>query len=81
MRLEFEEFFNKDILVFSDKDRCRYCLHSDKCPLIHALDNYYIVSTDGKDIPTRDFCELYEPNDLVMKLEKDLTKGKKTRER
>ena len=80
MKMVYEEFYNKDILTFSDKDRCKYCFYSDKCPLIHALDNYYVVNTDSKDVPTQEFCELYSPNVLIKKLERDMTKRKKTKE-
>lgn len=81
MYLEYDEFHQTYILVFSDKDKCHYCRYSSRCPLIRALDKGEYVLSRFIEVPTNEFCELYEPNERIKKLERDLTKKPKTREK
>ena len=81
MFLEYDEFHQTHLLMFSEKDKCHFCHYSAKCPLIRALDKGEYVLSRYKDVPTHDFCELYEPNARLKKLEKDLNKKSKAREK
>jgi hypothetical protein len=76
--------YNKDSdsfsLEYSEKDKCCFCEHQSKCPLITALIKEYCLSRFA-NIPTETFCEAYTPNVKISSLEKSLRKKKKTRER
>lgn len=81
MRLEYDEFHDNYILTFTEKDKCHFCKHSPICPLIRAMDGGDYVLSRYLDVPTWEFCEMYEVNDRIKKMEKSLLKNKKYKEK
>jgi hypothetical protein len=81
MRLEYDEFHDSYILVFDEKDKCHFCKHSLVCPLIRAMDKGEFVLSRYREVPTWEFCDMYEMNDRIKKIEKRLMKNKKYKEK
>lgn len=80
MFLDYSNFHEDYILNFSDNDKCNFCKYQPKCPLVAVIESKEYVVLRVEDIPTQDFCTLYEPNDRIKRLQKNLNKRLKTKD-
>lgn len=82
MKLEYSEFYDKYILVFTDNDRCNYCNNVSKCPLVKAVEegSYVISSRRDGEVPSNEFCDMFEANERIKNMEKSLKKKGKAKD-
>ena len=80
MYLSYDEGNGGHIVFYEEEDKCRFCKHLAKCPLISALQlGEYCIPIREK-IPTQDFCELFEANPRIKSMQKSLEKRKKSKD-
>lgn len=72
MYIEYSDVSGEYEVRFSDEDRCRFCLYLEKCPLIASLiRGEYCIGRYG-NIPTDEFCDLFEINEEIKNLNRKL---------
>jgi len=72
MYVEYSESSGEYEVRFSDEDRCRFCLYVEKCPLIASLAGGGYCISKYHNIPTEEFCDLFEINEEIKNLNKKL---------